>query len=196
MMTKKKNDSLNQASEISAIYEGYKNELTGFISKRVGFKEDVEDILQNVFYRLAKIDLIENPIEHISSWLYSVTQNQITDFYRKKKEERIPEIFYSESSDDDTAREIFDFLFDPADNPETKYIQSLIWIELEVALSDLPVEQRTVFELTELEGFSFKEISESTGISVNTLLSRKRYAILYLRERLKNLYTDLVELRF
>lgn len=188
----KKSESLKHSSEISTVYREYKDELEGYISKRIDFKEDVEDILQNVFYNLSGIDLIENPIEHISSWLYSVAQNQITDFYRKKKEERMPSFSDDESSEDDLVNSIFELLSDPDDNPETKYIQSLVWIELEAALSRLPAEQRTVFELTELEGFSFKEISETTGISVNTLLSRKRYAILYLREQLRDLYIELL----
>jgi RNA polymerase sigma factor (sigma-70 family) len=177
----KQNKPLNHSSEIPAIYREYKDELKGYISKRISFKEDVEDILQNVFYNLVKVDLIENPIEHISSWLYTVTHNQITDFYRKKKEERIP-VLSEDDAEDDLVKNLPELLVDPEDNPEIKYIQSLVWIELEIALADLPAEQRTVFELTELEGFSFKEISESTGIPVNTLLSRKRYAVLYLRE--------------
>jgi RNA polymerase sigma factor (sigma-70 family) len=188
----KRNELLNHSSGIPAIYEKYKDELKGYISKRVGFKEDVEDILQNVFFNLAKIDLIENSIEHISSWLYSVTQNQITDFYRKKKEERMP-LSSNEEAENGFVENIIDLLSDPADNPEIQYIQSMLWIELEIALSHLPAEQRTVFELTELEGFSFKEISESTGISVNTLLSRKRYAILYLRKRLQSTYFEILE---
>jgi RNA polymerase sigma factor (sigma-70 family) len=188
----KKNESLKNAAEIPIIYAEYKDELKGFISKRVDFKEDVEDILQDVFYNLARIDLIENPVEHISSWLYSVTRNRITDFYRKRTEERIPVVSDAELSDNDLVKDIFGFLSDPADNPEMKYIQSLVWVELDAALSLLPPEQRTVFELTELEGFSFKEISESTGISVNTLLSRKRYAIVFLRERLQDLYIELL----
>jgi RNA polymerase sigma factor (sigma-70 family) len=188
----RKSDKLNDSSQIPVVYEEYKDELKGYISKRVNFKEDVEDILQNVFYRLLKNDLIENPIEHISAWLYAVAQNQIIDHNRKMKEERIPEIHGNEQ-ENEIVKDIFDFLSDPTDTPEIKYIQSLVWLELEVALAELPAEQRAVFELTELEGFSFKEISESTGISVNTLLSRKRYAIVYLRERLRDLYIELLE---
>jgi RNA polymerase sigma factor (sigma-70 family) len=193
MLRMKKSESLKHSSEIPVVYKEYKDELKGYVSKRIDFKEDVEDIIQNVFYNLSRIDLIENPIEHISSWLYSVAQNQITDFYRKKKEERMPSFSNDESSDDDVVKGVFELLSDPTDNPEMKYIQSLVWVELEAALSHLPPEQRTVFELTELEGFSFKEISESTGVPVNTLLSRKRYAIVYLRERLKDLYLEILE---
>jgi RNA polymerase sigma factor (sigma-70 family) len=186
----RKSKSLNHSSEIPAIYSEYGSELKGYIAKQVNFKEDVEDILHNVFYNLIKIDLIENPIEHISSWLYSVTQNQITDFYRKKKEERMPVPFKGEQ-EGEFVKDILEFLSDSKEDPEAKYMRSLVWAELSLALNQLPAEQRTVFELTELEGFSFKEISESTGISVNTLLSRKRYAILHLRERLRNLYYEL-----
>ena len=188
----KNNKQISDSSEISSVYIEYKDELKGYISKRVSIKEDVEDILQNVFYNLSRVDLIENPIEHISSWLYSVTQNQIIDFNRKKKEERLPEIAENDS-DKEFVKSILNMLSDPTDNPETSYLKSLLWIELESSLDELPIEQRSVFELTELEGFSFKEISESTGVPVNTLLSRKRYAILHLRNKLTNLYIDILE---
>jgi RNA polymerase sigma factor, sigma-70 family len=186
-----KNKSLGNSSEIPAIYEEYRDELKGFIFKRVRLKEDMEDILQNVFYSLVNLDLSENPIEHISAWLYKVTRNQITDYYRKRKEESLPA--YDDEEDQQFIKEIVEFLSDPDDTPETQFLRSLVWIELEKALDELPAEQRSVFELTELEGFSNKEISESTGIPVNTLLSRKRYAILYLRERLADFYLELVE---
>ena len=184
-----KNKSLKNSSEIPAVYEEYKDELKGFISKRVRLKEDMEDILQNVFYSLINLDLSKNPIEHISAWLYKVTRNQITDYYRKKKEESLP--VHDDEEDQQFIKEIVEFLSDPEDTPETQFLRSLVWIELEKALDELPAEQRSVFELTELEGFSNKEIFESTGIPVNTLLSRKRYAILHLRERLADLYLEL-----
>ena len=177
-------------NDVSHIYEKYHSELKGFISKRVAFKEDAEDILQNVFYSLSKIDLVQNPIEQVSSWLYSVAKNQIIDRNRKKKEERLPQL-KSNSDDDDFIADISDLLSDKTNDPEMKYLQSTIWKELNQALNELPLEQRTVYELTEMQGFSFKEISNSTGIPVNTLISRKRYAILHLRERLNNFYVDM-----
>ncbi|MDL2322967.1 RNA polymerase sigma factor [Bacteroidales bacterium OttesenSCG-928-A17] len=186
----KDSKSIRDSSEIPAVYEEYKDELRGFISKRVDLKEDMEDILQNVFYSLVNLDLAENPIEHISAWLYRVTRNQITDYYRKKKEEALP--IYDEEEDEQFLKDILNFLSDPEDSPETQFLRSLVWVELEKALEELPAEQRSVFELTELEGFSNKEISESIGIPVNTLLSRKRYAILHLRERLVGFYAELV----
>jgi RNA polymerase sigma factor (sigma-70 family) len=182
---------LSDPTDITSIYNKYHNELRGYISKRVSFKEDVEDILQNVFYNLSKADLIENPVEQISSWLYSVTKNQIIDRSRKKKEERIP-VFKKNNIDDDFMGDISELLADDTNDPEMKYLQSVIWNEFSIALEELPEEQKTVYELTELQGFSFKEISESTGIPVNTLISRKRYAVLYLRERLRELYGEVI----
>lgn len=189
-MSKGKNKD-SAGLDADSIYREYHSELRGFISKRVSFKEDVEDILQNVFYSLSKIDMVESPIEKISSWLYKVAKNNIIDRSRKKKEERMPQI--KEKSDNDFIADISELLSDEGNTPETAYLQSLFWEELNIALEELPEEQRVVFELTELQGISFKEISESTGIPVNTLISRKRYAILYLREQLKDLYEDIVK---
>ncbi|NDV47287.1 RNA polymerase sigma factor [Paludibacter sp. 221] len=177
-------------TDVGKIYEEHQAELKGFISRRVSFKEDAEDILQNVFYNLSKTDLDENPIEQISSWLYSVARNQIIDRSRKKKEKLI--LDDKADSDDEFLSDISEILTSTNDTPETVYLQSLVWEELDAALDELPEEQRTVFELTEMQGFSFKEISESTGIPVNTLISRKRYAVLHLRERLKDLYEDII----
>lgn len=181
---------LNNSGDIPFVYQKYESELKGYIGRRVEFKEDIEDIFQNIFYNLSKIDLNENPIDQISSWLYSVAQNQISDYYRKKK----PDPFYEHEDIDDEGFliNLIDIIGDDSVSPEAQYVQSIVWMELELALGELPPEQRTVFELTELEGFSFKEIAESTGVPVNTLLSRKRYAVLYLREKLRSLYDDLI----
>ncbi len=190
MPVKKKTPIGYIETDVGKIYKEHQAELKGFISKRVSFKEDVEDILQNVFYSLSKVDLNENPIEQISAWLYSVARNQIIDRNRKKKEERLPEL--KNDADDDFLTDISEILISTNDTPETEYLKSLVWKELETALEELPEEQKVVYELTELEGFSFKEIAESTGIPVNTLISRKRYAVLYLREKLKELYKDIL----
>ena len=180
-----------QNKDKAGIINKYQSRLKGFIAKRVPSKEDAEDILQDVFFQLAKIDMDESPIEHISSWLYSVASNRIVDKYRKQKEEEMP---YYTSTDEEGIfiEEITNLLLDEESSPENDLIKSMIWDALEKALTELPMEQRTVFELTELQGFSFKEISESTGITVNTLLSRKRYAVLFLREKLLELYNDLL----
>lgn len=185
-------NSLPNEQDVSGIFKKYRSQLKSYISRRVFSKEDGEDILQNVFYQLSKIDLIEKPIEQMAAWLYSVTNNQIIDRSRKRKEEEMPYITTADGEGVFLA-EITGLLLDEDTSPEIEYIRSLVWDELEIALSELPEEQRQVFELTELEGFSFKEISEATGMAVNTLISRKRYAVLHLRERLKDLYYELLD---
>jgi len=185
-------NELSKQDTVADIFNKYKSRLKNFIAKRVLSKEDGEDILQNVFYQLLKIDLIERPIEQMSAWLYSVANNQIIDRSRKHREVEMP--FISNKNDDESFMvEITSLLFDEDSSPETEYIRTLVWDELEIALSELPAEQREAFELTEMEGLSFKEISENTGITVNTLISRKRYAVLHLRERLHDLYYDLLD---
>ncbi|MCC8144803.1 MAG: sigma-70 family RNA polymerase sigma factor [Tannerellaceae bacterium] len=171
---------------LTDVFKKYQAQLRGYIKKRIPSNEDVEDILQNVFYQLVKANNNADPIKQLSAWLYSVTRNQIIDKSRKHTEDSLPYFL----SEDEEAFTFADF-FDEGASPEDEYIRSLVWEELESALQELPPEQRSVFELTELEGFSFKEIAESTGITVNTLISRKRYAVLHLRERLKNLYDEI-----
>ena len=177
-------------NKISDVFKRYQAQLKGYINKRVASKEDGEDILQNVFYQLLKT---ENPIDEMTAWLYAVTRNQIIDWKRKRKDEEMPSITVDDGNELFLS-EISNFLFDDSDSsPEDVYLRSLVWNELEVALAELPQEQREVFELTELKGLPFKEISESTGIPVNTLISRKRYAVLHLRLRLKSLYEDILD---
>ena len=156
--------------------------------------DDADDILQDVFYQLAKnVDNAMNPIENISAWLYRVTQNKIINAETKKKEVRMP--VFQEDEDENVLEEISGLLFHEAedeDSPETKYLRSLVWTELENALAELPPEQREIFEMTELDGIPVKEISKTIGVPVNTLLSRKHYAIVYLRKRLQTIYNDLI----
>ena len=173
------------------IIGNYSSNLRGYIRKRVNSIEDAEDVLQEVFYQLAETDRLMKPIDQIASWLYTVTRNRIIDFYRKKKTESLPE-YYSDDFDEAEVDELSSLLFDNGSTPETEYLRSLVWIELEKALSELPLNQREVFEMNELQGISFKEISEKTGEPINTLISRKRYAVLYLREQLQVLYDELL----
>lgn len=180
-----------QNTRVADIFRKYQAQLRGFIAKRVSSKEDSEDILQNVFYQFMKNDRADDPIEQIAAWLYSVARNQIIDRSRKRREEEMPSL--STNEDDGTfLKELSDLMPDEDQSPEMDFIRSTVWEELEHALLQLPDEQRTVFELTELEGIPFKEIAESTGIPVNTLISRKRYAVLFLRKRLYNLYEDIL----
>lgn len=184
--------SNSQQQDVGSLVKAYKPRLNAFIRKRVSNKEDAEDILQDVFYQLAKVDTAMNPIEQVAAWLYRVARNMIINKQTKKREEELPS--YQNDDQDDVLKDISEILFSKqtSPSPETEYLRSLMWIELEDALSELPQEQREVFEKNELEGLSFKEISEETGVSVNTLLSRKRYAILHLRNRLSELYEEII----
>lgn len=178
-------------NNITEIVKDSSTRLHGFIRKRVRSAEDADDILQDVFYQLAEADNYLKPIEQITSWLYTVARNKITDWHRKKRAE--PLLAISDDDETDTIlTEMGELMFDNGSTPETEYLRSLIWEELDEALALLPEEQRTVFELTEMKGLSFKEISKQTGVPVNTLLSRKRYAVLYLRKRLQVLYDELL----
>jgi RNA polymerase sigma factor (sigma-70 family) len=163
--------------------------LLAFIRSRVGPAEDAEDIVQDVLYQLVEADGLAE-IEKLTSWLFTVARNRIIDLYRKRK----PESFSSLRSSNDEANApllLEDSLFDPADSPEEIYARSLFREALADALEELPVAQREVFVMHELEGKSFREMSEETGVSVATLLSRKRYAVAWLREELRDLYDEL-----
>jgi RNA polymerase sigma factor (sigma-70 family) len=183
--------SVTEKLNISEVIKNYGTRLHGFIRKRVNSSEDADDILQDVYYQLVEADRLLKPIDQIAAWLFTVARNKITDRYRKKKTESLPEN-NSESEDESIFAELKDLMFDNGSTPETEYLHSLVWTELDAALSELPEEQRLVFELTELQGFSFKKISEQTGEPVNTLISRKRYAVLHLRERLQLIYDELI----
>lgn len=160
--------------------------LLDFIRRRVRTEEDAEDILQDVFYQLATSYSVTEPIEKITSWLFTVARNRIIDWYRKKRPESLP----ASGGDSTVPLNLEDILYDPKQNPDRVYARSLVWTELADALDELPEEQREVFVLHELEGKSFKEIVELTGEPLNTLLSRKRYAVLHLRDRLQELYEE------
>ena len=171
---------------ITEIINAYSKRLLAFISRRVGRTVDAEDILQEVFYQLAGS---LTPIEQVSSWLFTVARNKITDQQRKKKPALFADLYEDQENDTDEFH-MGIMLPDGSDNPETAYLRSLFWEELDLSLKELPPEQKEVFILHEMEGLSFKEIAERTGVPVNTLLSRKRYAVLYLREQLRILHED------
>lgn len=174
----------------------YQPQLKSFIRKRVPNKEEAEDILQDVFYQLVKtVNTAMDPIEQVSAWLYRVARNTIINHGIKKREEELP-VYQNDESDTEILKDFSEVLFngEASPSPETEYLRSLVWTELENALSELPAEQREIYELTELDGIPVKEISQTTGIAVNTLLSRKHYAVLHLRKRMKQLYEDIVYL--
>ena len=180
-----------QNERISKTVQKEQKRLFRFIRERVPQDADAEDILQDVFYQFVNTSLSE-PVEQAAAWLFKVATNRITDWYRKKKPQPFSAYVSTDEEEDDTPLGPEFRLFDPDASPETQYLRSLVWDELEAALLELPEDQRTVFVMHELEDKSFKEISESTGVSVNTLLSRKRYAVLFLRDRLQSLYNDLL----
>ena len=180
-----------QRLNITDIVKDYTIRLSAFIRKRVKRLEDAEDILQEVFFQLSEADRLMKPIDEMTAWLFAVTRNRITDLYRKKKPELYSE-FENDDEDEFSEIELSRFLKVNENTPETEFIRSLVWEELATVLEEMPPEQREVFELTEFEGLSYKQISELTGEPVNTLISRKRYAVLILRERLKVIYDELL----
>lgn len=187
-------DTLTILSEMSAarkqnitdIINIYSKRLMSFIRQRVVRESDAEDILQDVFFQM--IQTIK-PIEDAGAWLFAVARNKITDQKRKHKPDLFSDIYEEDDEDEIDWKEIF---YDNSGNPETEYLRSLFWEELDISLNELPVEQREVFILNELEGVPFKEIAALTGETVNTLLSRKRYAVLHLRNRLRVLHDELL----
>jgi RNA polymerase sigma factor (sigma-70 family) len=178
----------DQDRQLSDVITRERSRLRNFIRRRVPDPSDVEDILQEVFYRLVEANRLLMPIDHVTGWLFRVARNRITDLFRKKK----PELFSDEvvEGEDGEPREIEDLLPSPDAGPEALYLRNLLLEELEHALSELPREQREVFVAHELEGRSFREISAATGVRVNTLIARKRYAVLHLRERLQEFYDE------
>ncbi len=180
--------ALEQDRQISEVVEREQSRLRNFIRRRVPDSRDAEDILQEVFSELVEATRLLMPIEHVTGWLFRVARNRITDLFRKKK----PESFADATVEDESGEllGIENLLPSPDAGPEALYARNVLLEELEFALDELPEEQRLVFVAHELEGRSFKEISAETGVSVNTLLSRKRYALLHLRERLRSVYDE------
>jgi RNA polymerase sigma factor (sigma-70 family) len=180
-----------QDRQISEIVAQQRSRLRNFIRRRVPDPADAEDIVQEVFYELVEANRLLMPIEHVTGWLFRVARNRITDLFRKKK----PESFSDAAVEGEGGEvlQIEDLLPSPDAGPEALYVRNVILDELELALDELPKEQRNVFVAHELDGRSFKEISAETGVSVNTLLSRKRYAVLHLRERLQVIYDEFIQ---
>jgi RNA polymerase sigma factor (sigma-70 family) len=165
--------------------------LRNFIRKRVPDRHDAEDILQDVFYELIEASRLMKPIEHVGAWLFRVARNRITDLFRKKQTEALSDPIAVTESGDMLLLE--DLLPSPEAGPEAAYARTVLIEELEEALHELPEEQRDVFIAHELDGYSFKEIAAKTGNSVNTLLSRKHYAVVHLRRRLQAIYEEFTE---
>jgi RNA polymerase sigma factor (sigma-70 family) len=177
-----------QDQRISEVVRREQSRLRNFIRRRVPDPLDAEDILQEVFYELVEANSLLMPIDHVTGWLFRVARNRITDLFRKKKPERFSDS--AAADEDDELPHWEDLLPSPDAGPEALYVRSVLLDELELALDELPDEQREVFVAHELEGHSFKELSEVSGVNINTLLARKRYAVLHLRERLQSIYDE------
>jgi len=180
-----------QDRQISEVIAEERPRLRNFIRKRVANDADVEDLLQEVFCELVEAHRLLTPIDYVTGWLFRVARNRITDLFRKKK----PENFTDAAMEDEEGEllQLEDLLPSPDDGPDALYVRSLLLDELELALGELPADQHEVFVAHELEGRSFKELSAESGVNVNTLLSRKRYAVLYLRQRLQSIHDEFMK---
>jgi len=183
--------ALEQDQRISEVVKREGSRLRNFIRRRVADPRDAEDVFQDVFYRLVEANRLLMPIDHVTGWLFRVARNRITDLFRKKTPERFSDT--AVEGEEGELLQIEDLLPSPDAGPEALYFRNLLLDELELALDELPDEQREVFVAHELEGRSFKDLAEETGVSVNTLLSRKRYAVLQLRQRLQSIFDELTK---
>jgi RNA polymerase sigma factor (sigma-70 family) len=177
-----------QDRQISEVVAEQRSRLRNFIRRRVPDPSDAEDIVQEVFYELVEANRLLMPIEHVTGWLFRVARNRITDLFRKKKTESLSDAAFE--GDDGELLQIEDLLPSPDAGPEAVYARGVLLDELELALEELPDEQREVFVAHELDGRSFKELSEESGVNMNTLMARKHYAVLHLRERLQSIHDE------
>ena len=177
-----------QDRQISEVVSKQGARLRNFIRRRVPNDADAEDLLQEVFYELVEANRLLMPIEYVTGWLFQVARNRITDLFRKKKPENFSDAAVADENGE--LQSIEDLLPSADAGPEAAYLRNEMLEELELALAELPEEQRSVFMAHEIQGRSFKELSGETGVSMNTLLSRKRYAVLHLRERLQSIHDE------
>jgi RNA polymerase sigma factor (sigma-70 family) len=189
--------ALEQDQRISEVVKREQSRLRNFIRRRVPDPRDAEDILQDVFYELVEANRLLMPIDHVTGWLFRVARNRITDLFRKKRPENFSDtpLARGDGADDNELLQFEDLLPSPDAGPEAVYFRNVLLDELELAVEELPEEQRKVFVAHELEGRSFKQMAAETGVSVNTLLSRKRYAVLHLRDRLQSIYDEFTKAR-
>jgi RNA polymerase sigma factor (sigma-70 family) len=180
-----------QDQHISEVVQREQSRLRNFIRRRVPDPGDAEDILQDVFYRLVEANRLLMPIEHVTGWLFRVARNRITDLFRKKEPENFSDLNAVDEEGELASFE--DLLPSPDAGPEAAFVRNVLLDELEAALDELPEDQREVFEAHEFEGRSFKDMAEEMGVSINTLLARKRYAVLHLRERLQRAFQEFLK---
>jgi RNA polymerase sigma factor (sigma-70 family) len=182
----------NQDERISEAIDRERSRLRNFIRRRVADREDAEDILQDVFYELIEAYRLMKPVEQLTAWMFRVARNRITDLFRRRRREALrnaaPPV-----TDDGEMLQLEDLLPSPDAGPDAAYARSVLLEEMDAALDELPDEQREVFVAHELLGSSFKELAAQTGVSVNTLLSRKHYAVLFLRQRLQAIHDEFMK---
>jgi len=182
----------NQDERISEAIDREQPRLRNFIRRRVADREDAEDILQDVFYELIEAYRLMKPVEQLTAWMFRVARNRITDLFRRRQREALrnaaPPV-----TDDGEMLQLEDLLPSPEAGPDAAYARSVLLEEMDAALDELPDEQREVFVAHELMGYSFKEQASQTGVSVNTLLSRKHYAVLFLRQRLQAIHDEFMK---
>lgn len=180
-----------QDRRIVEVVRREQSRLRNFIRRRVPDPRDADDILQDVFSELVEANRLLMPIDHVTGWLFRVARNRITDLFRKKKPERFSNAAIA--SEEDELLHLEDLLPSPDAGPDGLYARGILLEAIELAIDELPDEQREVFVAHEIDGRSFKEIAAETGVNINTLLSRKRYAVLHLRERLQPIYDEFMK---
>lgn len=183
-----KEPAMDLAMQLEQLYRTDRKKLLGFIRQRVKTQEEAEDILHDVFANvLAAAQTLDKPIENVASWVFTAVRNRIIDSYRKKKTDAFSDML-TPAQIDDGIESFENFIADESYSPDTELLRKTIWDEIQKGLAELPPEQREVFEKNEFEGVSFREMSEASGVNINTLLARKRYAVLHLRKKLGYLY--------
>lgn len=181
----------HQNSRINEAVQQERGRLLSFIRRYLPDEDDAEDLLQDVFYQLIETYRLMKPVERLSSWLFTVARNKITDRFRKKKAVPFSRLSNREAENEDSSPlSLLDLIPDPNEGPEAEFAAKLVMEELEEALEELPEAQREAFVLHELEGYPFEQIAAMTGENIKTLISRKRYAVLFLRERLGEIYQE------
>jgi RNA polymerase sigma factor (sigma-70 family) len=180
-----------QDQRITEVVQRERSRLRNFIRRRVPDPTEAEDVLQDVFARLVEAHRLLMPIEHVTGWLFTVARNRITDLFREKRPEPFSDLSASDDEDDELRFE--DLLPSPDAGPDALYLRRAVLEQLLAALGELPPEQRAVFVAHELEGRSFRQMAADTGVSINTLLARKRYAVRHLRARLQQIYDDFMK---
>lgn len=178
----------NKSRSITKTVKQFGDKLLGFVRQKVSSEEDAEDIIQDIWYQLTRLNDIEE-LENIGAWLYRVARNKIVDRYRKKTTDSLEDYEYQNDEGEVSFKEIL--LLDDSNNPEDEFFKELFWEELTKALKELPDKQREVFELNEIEGFTLQEIADKRGENIKTIISRKGYAVKHLNKKLAYLYNEL-----